>query len=297
MSRFIQFLKILLFILVLSLETTKTKSEDSSERDRDAESKKEITSQSKAKPCGPQMLTDPDSCCKVPRLIEKETLRSCVGGFGAGMGGGLSPKALQSFGKLQTSVRENVGGEAVKLAMEKGPLCASECILRSQGYINLNGDLDFEAIKEKLLKNSSDDWKKIVETAVENCSSELQGKRIYSTAASGNKENVCKADATVTMSCLRRYFILECPESAKGSNKDGTCEKNREFLAKCDPFTLTTEAIEGKFPDFIRQHIGNMMGLSNARPGQKRRRFGFIGQRGGSWELEPEKKLPAVMMG
>jgi len=78
---------------------------------------------------------------------------------------------------------------------------------------------------------------------------------------------------------------------------DGSCEKKKEFLVACDPFSLTKEAAEGKFPDFIRQHLGNMMGLTNPKPGQKRPGYGLIGRKGGSWASERTTKNSHVMIG
>ncbi|CAB3376418.1 Hypothetical predicted protein [Cloeon dipterum] len=245
------------------------------------------------KPCGPQMLTGPEECCRAPRLVEAESLRSCIGGFGGGMGGGLTPKVLKSLGKEKAQVQENQGGEGAMLAMEKGPLCTAECILRRQGFMNENDDIDFEMMSEKLLKDSGD-WKNIVERAISNCSEELLAKRAILPAVEGN----CKVEATVVMTCLRRFLTLECLETAIVRKNDGSCEKKRMFLTSCDPFALTKEAIEGKFPEFVRQHLGNMMGLSKSKPGQKKWRYGLTGRSQGAWNHVADRKIsPTRIMG
>jgi hypothetical protein len=81
-------------------------------------------------------------------------VRSCIGGFGGGMGGGMckmlsnimkmphiqlitipAPKILKSFGNDAAKVVNNEGGEAVKLSMEKGPIVGLQL---KQKYVIFN---------------------------------------------------------------------------------------------------------------------------------------------------------------
>jgi len=98
--------------------------------------------------------------------VQVDSVRSCIGGFGGGMGGGMcktlenknfhiysnskiaAPRILKSFGNDGAKVVNNEGGEALKLSMEKGPIV---CVQLNHLFLSLTKDNIFSALLNAFL--------------------------------------------------------------------------------------------------------------------------------------------------
>ncbi|XP_059473276.1 uncharacterized protein LOC132195353 [Neocloeon triangulifer] len=216
-------------------------------------------------PCGYRIIKRLENCCAFPELIANDVFVSCHEELKINeqpQQGGLEISTEQSGKRLKkysASAKKRgtrdatykVGwGGGRSLGTYRGgrksqgqAMCIYDCVLRNQSLIQSDGEIDTTKMEKSFTDSAPSEWKQIIKDAFSECSGLYRKVKQSSLPApkTSSSGRTCRFGPALYMSCLRRYFTLNCPQSSILSI-DNTCKEKIDLLKTCDPFKVRGSA-------------------------------------------------------